>query len=141
MRKLVIAEDNPFIAAMARNAIAESGYELCGVAASTSELLSLGEKHKPDLALIDVHLADGSNGIDAAIELSNRIAVGVLYTTGNPHLVLTPPAPVGTACLSKPFTGRDLVEALGIVAHMIRTGEPPPRVPPKLHMIQRDRAS
>jgi two-component system, response regulator PdtaR len=137
MQKIVIAEDNPFIVAMLREALTDVGYEVCGVASSARELLNLSEKHKPDIAVLDVRLADGSNGVDAAIELSRQRTVGILYVTGNPQQVLEPPAPVGTGCLRKPFTGRDLVEALGIVVQICETGKRPERVPRNLHIIRR----
>jgi two-component system, response regulator PdtaR len=138
MTKLVIAEDNPFVAAMLREAVAEDpDYEICGIATSTSELLSLGEQHKPTLAIIDVRLADGSNGINAAIELSERIRVGILFATAHPHQVIDPPVPVGEACLAKPFTGPELIEALEIVERIATTGELPAQIPPKVHLIRR----
>jgi DNA-binding response OmpR family regulator len=34
MGKLLIGEDNPFVAAFLQEAVRESGYEVCGVAAS-----------------------------------------------------------------------------------------------------------
>ena len=143
MPKLIIAEDNPFVAAMLREAVAEDpGYEICGIAASTSQLLSLGERHKPNLAIIDVRLADGSSGINAAVELSKCVRVGILFATAHPDQVTDPPAPVGEACLTKPFTGPELVEALKIVEQLVTTGQPPALVPRKVNLIRRaaDRA-
>ena len=37
MAKLLIGEDNPFVAAFLQEALREAGYELCGVAASAKE--------------------------------------------------------------------------------------------------------
>src|ERR1043166_4784918 len=135
MPKLIIAEDNPFVAAMLREAVAEDpGYEICGIAASTSQLLSLGERYKPSLAIIDVRLAHGSSGMNAAVELSKRIRVGILFAAALPDQVTDPPAPVGDACLTKPFTGPELVEALKIVEQLVMTGQPPALVPRKVNM-------
>lgn len=137
MVKLVIAEDNPFVVAMLREALAEDPvYEVCGVATSTRELLSLGEQHKPDIAIIDVRLADGSSGINAAIELCERMRVGILFATGHAQQVVYPPAPIGEACLLKPFTGPELIEALKIVERIVTTGEPPAILPPKVRLIR-----
>ncbi len=137
MPKVVIAEDNPFVMAMLRDALAEGGYEISGVARSKRELLNIGERHKPDFAIIDVRLSDGSNGIDAAVELASRMRIGILFATGVPERVLDPPAPVGTACLAKPFTGHELIRALEIVSRIVATGERPTKLPPKLHLIGR----
>jgi CheY-like chemotaxis protein len=138
MVKLVIAEDNPFVVAMMREAVAEDPrYEICGIATSTPQLLGLGELHKPDLAVIDLRLADESSGIHAAVALSERIRVGILFATGHPQQVIDPPTPVGEACLTKPFTGPELIEALRIVEHLFTTGLAPALVPPKVHLIRR----
>jgi CheY-like chemotaxis protein len=138
MPTLVIAEDNPFVAAILREAVEEErGYDVCGIASSTAELLSLGEHHRPRLAIIDVRLADGSDGINAAIELSRRIPVAILFATGHPQQVLDPPAPVGEACLAKPFTGPELIKALEIVEHIATMGTLPAQVPAKVHLIRR----
>src|SRR5260370_24175935 len=138
MVKLVIAEDNHYVAAMVREAIAEDpSYEICGIATSTSQLLNIGELHKPDLAIIDVRLGEESSGLRAAVKLSERIRVGILFATGHPQQVIDPPAPVGEACLTKPFTGPELIEELKIVQHLVTTGLVPALVPPKVHLVRR----
>ena len=138
MAKLLIGEDNPFVAAFLQEVVKEGGYELCGVAASAQEFLSLAEQEKPDLAIVDVRLAGSFSGIDAAIEASSRINLGILFVTASPDRVLDPPAPVGQACLSKPFTEPELIEALRIVEQIFATGKPPEQVFPKLHLIPRE---
>jgi CheY-like chemotaxis protein len=140
MAKLVIAEDNPFVAAFLHEAVRESGYELCGVATSAAELMELAERHKPDLAVIDVRLADGSSGIKAAVALASLIDVGILFATASPERVIDPPAPVGAACLRKPFTGPELIEALRIVEQIVATGQPPAEISPKLRLLERAHA-
>ena len=138
MGKLLIGEDNPFVAAFLQEVVKEGGYEVCGVAASAQEFLSLAQQEKPDLAIIDVRLAGSFSGIDAAIEASSRIKLGILFVTASPDRVLDPPAPVGQACLSKPFTEPELVEALRIVEQIFTTGKPPEQVFAKLHLIPRE---
>jgi CheY-like chemotaxis protein len=138
MGKLLIGEDNPFVAAFLQEAVREGGYEICGVAASAKEFLTLAEQERPDLAIIDVRLAGGASGIDAAIEVSSRIGLGILFVTADPQRVLDPPAPVGEACLSKPFTEPELIKALRIVEHIVSTGQPPEHVFSKLRLIPQD---
>jgi DNA-binding response OmpR family regulator len=138
MGKLLIGEDNPFVAAFLQEAVRESGYEVCGVAASAQEFLTLAQQEKPDLAIVDVRLAGSFSGIDAAVEASSRINLGILYVTASPERVLRPPAPVGQACLSKPFTEPELIEALRVVERIVTTGKPPERVSPKVHLIPRE---
>jgi DNA-binding response OmpR family regulator len=138
MGKLLIGEDNPFVAAFLQEAVRERGYEVCGVAASAKEFVNLAEQEKPDLAILDVRLSGAVSGIEAAVEVSSRTNFGILFVTASPHQVLDPPAPVGEACLSKPFTQPELIEALKAVEQIISTGQAPSKVSPKLHLIQRE---
>ena len=138
MGKLLIAEDNPFVAAFLQEAVREGGYEVCGVAASAKEFLTLALQEKPDLVIIDVRLADSVSGIDAAVEVSSRLNVGILYVTASPNQVTEPPAPVGAACLSKPFTVPELIKALMVVEQITATGHAPTEVSPKLRLIHRE---
>jgi CheY-like chemotaxis protein len=94
-------------------------------------------RSQPDIAIIDVRLADGNSGINAAVELSKSIRLGILFATGHAQQVLDPPALRGEACLMKPFTGPELIEALKIVERIVTTGEPPAILPPKVRLIRR----
>ena len=59
MSKVMIAEDDIFVADMLEDALVESGYDVCGVARTVEEGIELGEREKPDLAVLDVRLAEG----------------------------------------------------------------------------------
>ena len=137
MGKLLIGEDNPFVAAFLQEAVREGGYEVCGVAASAKEFMTLAEQEKPDLAIIDVRLAGAVSGIDVAVEVSGRMNLGILFVTATPQRVLDPPAPAGEACLSKPFTEPEVIKALRVVEQMVSTGQPPEQVFPNLRLIPR----
>jgi DNA-binding response OmpR family regulator len=138
MGKLLIGEDNPFVAAFLQEAVREGGYEVCGVAASAKEFLSLAQQEKPDLAIIDVRLAGAVSGIEAAVEVSSRLNLGILFVTANPQRVLDPPVPVGEACLSKPFTVPELIKALRVVEQIVTTGQSPDQVFSNLRLIPRE---
>ena len=56
MLKILIAEDNLMIADMAQDFLAGSGYEVCGIARTVGEAVTLARHHHPDLALIDLRL-------------------------------------------------------------------------------------
>ena len=61
----------------------DSGYEVCGIARTVAEAVALGRSHKPDLAVIDVRLADGDLGTEIAAQLGALGRLGILYATGN----------------------------------------------------------
>ena len=117
----MIAEDDLMMADMLEDVLVESGYEVCGIARTVDKGVELGERCKPDLAVLDMRLADGGLGTDIAARL-NRQATGVLYATGNGGQFGLTRAD-GEACLGKPFRPEDVVRALKIVEQMVSTGE------------------
>jgi CheY-like chemotaxis protein len=67
--KVLIAEDDLMIADLAEEILVEHGYEVCGIARKVAEAVALGQHHKPDLAVLDLRLADGGLGTEIAARL------------------------------------------------------------------------
>jgi DNA-binding response OmpR family regulator len=121
MQKVLIAEDDLMIADMIEEILVNDGYEVCGIARTVAEGVELGQRHKPDLAVLDLRLADGGLGTEIAAQLSGLKQLGVLYATGNAaHVHLT--AVDGHACLAKPYVADDLLRGLKIVSDIVSTG-------------------
>jgi DNA-binding response OmpR family regulator len=119
--KVLIVEDDLMIADMVEETLVGHGYRVCGIARTVAEAVTLGLRHRPDLAIIDLRLADGGLGTEVAVELMAVGRVGILYATGNmAQFVLT--IADGDACLAKPYNGPDLLRGLEIVAEMVATG-------------------
>jgi CheY-like chemotaxis protein len=128
MAKVLIAEDELMIADMIADVLVENGYDICGIARSVAEAIELGEARRPDLAVIDLHLADGSLGTAIAHRLRLSDSLGVLYMTGGANdMALT--ANDGEACLRKPFALRNLVAALKIVEQIVNGTDAAPPFP------------
>jgi CheY-like chemotaxis protein len=129
MFKVLIAEDDLMIADMAEEVLVEHGYEVCGIARTVEEAVTMGKHCKPDLALLDLRLADGGLGTDVAAQLASFGRLGILYATANvSHVILT--AANGDACLAKPYRDVDLLRGLEIVIEIVKTGRttgPQPR--------------
>jgi CheY-like chemotaxis protein len=83
MLKVLIAEDDLVTADGVEEILVEQGYEVCGIGRTVAEAVELARTHKPDLAVIDLRLADGGLGTDVADELGLLGRVGILYSTGN----------------------------------------------------------
>ena len=121
MLKVLIAEDDLMIADLAEEILIEHGYEVCGIARTVAEAVAMGQLHKPDLAILDLRLADGGLGTEVAALLGHESRLGVLYATGNVARVMLT-ATDGDACLAKPYRSADLLRGLEIVAGIIATG-------------------
>jgi DNA-binding response OmpR family regulator len=136
MLKVLIAEDDVLIARMTEEVLVESGFAVCGIARTVSEAVALGRLHRPDLALLDMGLADGGLGTEVAAELAAFGRIGVLYATGNTVSVMES-AGEGDACIVKPYGQDDLVRALKIVAEIVATGTASPPFPRGFDVLPR----
>jgi CheY-like chemotaxis protein len=132
--KILIAEDNLMIADMAQDFLAGSGYEVCGIARTVGEAVTLARHHHPDLALIDLRLADGGLGTEIAAQLSPFVDLGILYATGNISQVrLT--TDDGHACLIKPYSASDLIRGLELVSGIVANGTAMAPFPRGFHVL------
>src|ERR1700722_9303718 len=136
MLKVMIAEDDLMMADMLEDVLVEGGYEVCGIARTVDKAVELGERHHPDLAVLDLRLAEGGLGTEIAARLNRHGELGVLYATGNMgHMSLTKAD--GEACLGKPYRSEDVVRALKIVEEIVSTGEASKPFPKGFYVLKR----
>jgi two-component sensor histidine kinase/ActR/RegA family two-component response regulator/putative methionine-R-sulfoxide reductase with GAF domain len=136
MLKVMIAEDDLMMADMLEDVLIEGGYEVCGIARTVETGVELGERHQPDLAVLDLRLAGGGLGTEIAARLNRRGQLGVLYATGNVGLASLTKAD-GEACLGKPYRPEDVVRALKIVEEIVTTGEASKPFPKGFYVLDR----
>ena len=128
MPKVLIAEDDLMIADMAEEFLVEHGYEVCGIARTVDEAVALARLHKPDLAIIDLRLADARLGTEVVARLNAAERPGVLYASGNiANITLT--GADGNACLTKPYRADELLRSLELVTEIVATGRATPPFP------------
>jgi len=112
--RILIVEDEFLIALELESLLQEAGHDVVGIAASSEEAIALGEKVRPDLAFVDIHLADGLTGIDVARRLSDQHHVTVLFMTANAKRI--PEDFAGArGVIAKPYTEHGVREALAYV--------------------------
>ena len=112
--RVLIVEDESIIAMHLAMLVAELGHEVCGTAASADGAIELAAVNNPDVVLMDIRLAEGSSGIDAARELHARQALRCIFLSGNldeaTRLALLPCDPI--AFVGKPVLPVALQRAL-----------------------------
>ena len=135
MLKVLIAEDDLMIADLADEILVGGGYEVCGIARTVAEAVALAQRHKPDLAVLDLRLADGGLGTEIAAQLLPFGRLGVLYATGNISQVVLTIAD-GDAVLSKPYSSADLLRGLEIGAEIVATSRALPPFPRGFQVLQ-----
>ncbi|WP_116085981.1 response regulator [Tropicimonas sp. IMCC34011] len=112
--KVLIVEDNAFIALDLEAQILEMGHVVVGIAATASKAVEMSRKTFPDLALVDLKLADGSRGQDAALVLRNEMRVPSVIVSGSLHEMTEAEAALirPLAMLSKPLLPNELRRVL-----------------------------
>ena len=120
MPTVMIAEDDLYMADMLEEVLVDSGYDVCGIASTVDKAVELGERHKPDLAILDIRLAGGGLGTDIPARLKDQGRMGVLYASGHAgQMELTKTD--GDALLVKPYRPEDAVRALKVVETVVST--------------------
>ncbi len=118
--RVLIVEDEAIVALTLEDVLTAAGYVVCCIAARPDEALAYVQAHGIDIAVIDVRLADGGDGIALAHQLAALGSMLILFATGNPAEVRNR-ARVGHGCLTKPFEGEWLIAAI----EAIRAGKQP----------------
>lgn len=124
--RVLVVEDEILIALGLELLAEDAGYEPVGIATTAEDALALAHRARPDVALVDVNLADGTTGVEAARALAGR-GTAVLFMTANLKRI---PEDFAGACgtLPKPYTERCVREALAFLADHLG-GAPNPEVP------------
>jgi DNA-binding response OmpR family regulator len=132
--KVLIAEDELTIADMVEDTLVNNGYEVCGIARDVDEAVALARTYKPEFAIIDLRLADGSFGTEIAAQLGGPDRLGILYASGNvSHVTLS--TADGEAALMKPYGAPALLRSLEIVAEIVATGKASQPFPPGFRLL------
>jgi CheY-like chemotaxis protein len=139
MLKILIVEDDELMAKTLQHLVELN--PLHSVTAVANDYLSAIEavaRQTPDLALVDLQLANSSSGFSVAAKL-HELGVECLLTTGKAPSFPVPDLAIG--CLSKPFREADLVRALSEAEDILRRRERFIRVqnlPDQLQLYPRD---
>ena len=73
--RVLIIEDNALIALDLETQMEDLGCDVVGVAVTAAQAIATARRTLPDLALVDLQLADGSRGQDAALVLRSELDV------------------------------------------------------------------
>lgn len=111
--RVLIIEDEAIIAMDLEGIVAEMGHKITGVARTAARAVEMGKAERPDLVLADIHLADGSSGIDAVNELLQHFGdLPVIFVTAYPERLLTGQRPEPAFLISKPYTEEQIRSAV-----------------------------
>jgi two-component system, response regulator PdtaR len=81
--RVLIVEDDVIVAMHIAMLVTELGHEICATAASATEAVARAALDGPDVVLMDIRLAGGSSGIDAAHEIYERLGLRCIFLSAN----------------------------------------------------------
>lgn len=116
--RVLIVEDELILAMDLEDVLVSAGYEVVGLAADMHQAIKLAEVHRPDVAIMDVNLARGTNGVETARCLRERFDVPSLFVSGNldpkTRAIAVECKPIGF--VPKPFSHRDVLAHIAQMA-------------------------
>ncbi|MET3893717.1 CheY-like chemotaxis protein [Bosea sp. OAE506] len=126
--KVLIVEDEVLIAMETEAIVEDLGHYPVGIAATSQEALALAAAEEPDVALVDVNLADGPTGPEVGARLA-ELGIAVVFITANPRM-LQNRIENAIGVFDKPVADRDLAELLEYVTSRAagRPAAPPSRL-------------
>lgn len=123
--RILIVEDEIFVASEIEQVVAEMGHDPVGIAADKKSALRFAGD--TEVALVDLNLRDGPTGIEIGKILAQTHGASVIFITANPaQLGSGVPGTIGV--VSKPIAERDLRDVVDYaVARRAAAEANPPR--------------
>ena len=81
MPKILVVEDEAVIAMDIEDRLERMGYEVVGNATNGEQAIKLAERHRPDLALMDIHIRGDRDGIEVAAIVAERFDIPCVFLT------------------------------------------------------------
>jgi DNA-binding NarL/FixJ family response regulator len=112
--RILIVEDDFLIAMQTEAALREAGFDVIGPATTAEEAIAFAIEDRPFLVVMDIRLASQRDGIDAARELFQDLAIRCIFATAHDDAHTReraePYAPLGW--LAKPYTMMTLIASV-----------------------------
>jgi len=112
--RIMVVEDEAVISMEIQERLTKMGHSVCGTAASGDEAVSVATAKRPDLILMDVQLRGEVDGVQAAKQIHDLIAIPVIYLTAfaDDRTVERAKLTEPFGYLIKPFSEKELYAAI-----------------------------
>jgi len=119
MHKVLVTDDEAYIATQIEERLTSMGYDVVGVASSGEEAIDMSRTFVPDLVLMDIVMPGKLNGIGAARIIKDELDIPVIFLTAYTEDQLIDEAknaePFGY--IVKPLQEREIKAAIEIAIH------------------------
>ncbi len=112
--RILVVEDDYFVASEIEAGLVDAGFTVVGVAASAAEAIARAAAAKPTLAIMDIRLSGKGDGVEAAMALLREQGIRCIFATAHAdeHMRMRGSRAAPLGWLQKPFTMPALVEAV-----------------------------
>ena len=113
-RRILIVEDNDFVAHQCETALVEAGYEVVDIVTTADAAVKVALERRPALILMDIYLRGLRDGIDAALEIFEQCGIRSIFASALADASSKARADAAhpLAWLAKPFTDQKLVRTI-----------------------------
>lgn len=120
---ILIVEDEAVIAMDLEQRLGSMGYHVVGVASRAEKAIELAGQHRPDLALMDVHIQGDKDGTVTARALREKFDIPSIFLTAysDDQTIKNALASNPLGYLIKPFVDRELRAAIELAVYKSRT--------------------
>ena len=125
--RILIVEDDALTAMVLTDSLEDGGHEVMGPASTLAEALALCDALRPELALLDIHLRDGSNGVDVARALLERWGVPSIFVSAQ-TVEARRARDIALGHIRKPYRPETVLRSVE-VAREVMDGRTPKHVP------------
>ncbi len=121
--KVMIVEDNTTVAKDLHGCLLEFGYEVTSIQVSGEEAIEKARSDNPDIVIMDIHLRDKMNGLEAAELIHEELGIPVVILSAfDDKALLEKAKKVGAfGYLLKPFEERGLFAHIEMTLYKART--------------------
>lgn len=125
--EVLIVEDEMLLLMDIEAIVEDSGHHVAADAASLQEVEMLPDSIRPQIAFVDLHLANGSSGLDVSRLIQRRWPQAlIIFVTAN--VAMIPEDFTGAhGVIAKPFSHAGVMNALRYLANGVF--DPPPSMP------------
>lgn len=126
--KVLIVEDHKLHQLKLRHFCGDNGYEVVGVCSEANAAMRVAMEAKPQIALVDIHLAGSESGIDFARKIKQQQNIEIIFITSllNDDVIKKASAVNPQAYLVKPFDAASLKAAVEMIKHKVSFQESEP---------------
>lgn len=132
---LLIVEDEAIVAMLLRDELQDAGYNVLDLTDRHDEALEVAKAEKPDLALVNIRLAGGDDGIELAEQLKT-LCIPVLLISGQVSRASSANT-VAIGSMPKPYDAAEMVIAVTYLLARLKGDASLPR-PDQLEVFNED---